>query len=56
VVFHDKPLKVPPFKAILERNVEVFCLPPVTHLQTCTTNELVLPPSHLRPTVIEILS
>jgi hypothetical protein len=55
VVFHNEPLKVPPFNAILERNVEVSCLPPATHLQTCTTNELVLPPSHPRPTVIQIL-
>jgi hypothetical protein len=55
VVFHNEPLKVPPFNAILERNVEVSCLPPAAHLQTCTTNELVLPPSHPRPTVIQIL-
>jgi hypothetical protein len=55
VVFHNKPLKAPPFNSILERNVEVFCLPPAAHLQTCTTNELVLPPSHPRPTVIQIL-
>jgi hypothetical protein len=55
VVFHNKPLKAPPFNAILERNVKVFCLPPATHLQTCTTNELVLPPSHPGPTMIQIL-
>jgi hypothetical protein len=55
VVFHNKPLKAPPFNAILERNVEVLCLPPAAHLQTCTTNELVLPPSHPRPTMIQIL-
>jgi hypothetical protein len=55
VVFHNKPLKAPPFNVILERNVEVLCLPPATHLQTCTTNELVLPPSHPEPTMIQIL-
>jgi hypothetical protein len=27
----------------------------MAHLQTCTTNKLVLPPSHLRPTMIQIL-
>jgi hypothetical protein len=56
LLFHNKPLKAPPLNAILEMNVEVFCLPPATHLQTCTTNELVLPPSHPGPTMIQILS
>jgi hypothetical protein len=55
VGFHNKPLKAPPFNVILEGNVEVFCLPPAVHLQTCTTNKLVLPPSHHRPTMIQIL-
>jgi hypothetical protein len=43
VVFHNKPLKTPPFNAVLERNVKIFCLPPAAYLQTCTTHELVLP-------------
>jgi hypothetical protein len=55
VVFHNKPLKASPFNAILEGNVEVFCLPPAAHLHTRTANELVLPPSHPRPSMIQIL-
>jgi hypothetical protein len=55
MVFHNKPLKAPPFNAVLERNVKVFYFPPAAHLLTRTTHELVLPPSHPRSTVIQIL-
>jgi hypothetical protein len=55
VVLRNKPLKAPTFNAILERNVKIFRPPPATHLQTCTTNELMLPPSHPRPTMIQVL-
>jgi hypothetical protein len=55
VVLHDEPLETPPLDAILEGDVEILCFPPATHLQTCTTNELVLSPHHPRPTMIQIL-
>jgi hypothetical protein len=55
VVLHNEPLEAPPLDAILEGDVEVLCFPPVTQLQTCATNELVLSPSHLGPTMIQIL-
>jgi hypothetical protein len=45
MIFHNKPLEAPPFDAVLERDVEVLCLPPTMHLQTGTTDELVLPPA-----------
>jgi hypothetical protein len=54
VVLHNEPLKVPPFDAVLERNVEVLCFPPPVKLQTCTANKLVLSPSHPGPTMIKV--
>jgi hypothetical protein len=54
MIFHNKPLQAPSFNAILEWDVEVFCFPPTAHLQTCTTHELVLPPSHPGPTMIQV--
>jgi hypothetical protein len=55
MVFHNEPLQAPSFNAILEWDVEVFCFPPAAHLQTRTTHELVLPPSHPKPTMIQVL-
>jgi hypothetical protein len=46
---------MPSFNAILKWDVKVFCFPPTAHLQTRTAHELVLPPSHPRMTVIQIL-
>jgi hypothetical protein len=54
MIFYNKPLQAPSFDAVLEWDVEVFCLPPTAHLQTRTTHELVLPPGHSRPTVIQV--
>jgi hypothetical protein len=54
MVLHNEPLKAPPFDAILEGNVEILFLSPMTKLQTRTTNELVLSPSHLGLTVIQV--
>jgi hypothetical protein len=55
VVFHNKPLKAPPLNDVLKRNIKIFRFPFVAHLQTGTTHELVLTPSHPRSTVIQIL-
>jgi hypothetical protein len=55
VVLHDKPLQAPSFDVVLERDVEVVSLPPTAHLQTHTPHKLVLPSSHPRPTVVQVL-
>jgi hypothetical protein len=47
--------QVPSFDVVFEWDIEVLCLPPMVHLQTRTTHELVLPPGHSRPTVIQVL-
>jgi hypothetical protein len=56
MIFYNEPLQAPSFDAILEWDVKVFCLPPTAHLQTRTTHELVLPPGHPRPTMIQSIS
>jgi hypothetical protein len=55
MILYNKPFQVPSFDAVLEWDVEVLCLPPTAHLQTRTTHKLVLPSSHSRPTVIQVL-
>jgi hypothetical protein len=54
VILHNEPLKAPPIDSILERNVEVLRFPPLTKLQACAANKLVLSPSHPGPTVIKV--
>jgi hypothetical protein len=54
VILYNKPFQAPSFDVVLEWDVEVLCIPPTVHLQTRTTHELVLPPSHPRPTVIQV--
>jgi hypothetical protein len=56
MVFHNEPLQMPSFNAILKWDIKIFCFPPTAHLQTRTAHELVLSPSHPRTTVIQILS
>jgi hypothetical protein len=55
MIFHNEPLQASSFNAILEWDVKIFCFPPTAHLQTRTTHELVLPSSHPRPTMIQVL-
>jgi hypothetical protein len=55
MVFHNEPLQTPSFNAILKWDIKVFCFPPTAHLQTRTAHELVLPPSHPRTIVIQVL-
>jgi hypothetical protein len=55
VILHDEPLEEPPLDAILHGDVEVLCFPPATQFETGTANKLVLSPSHLGPTMIQIL-
>ena len=38
-----------------ERDFKIVSLPPTTHLQTRTPNQLMLPPGHPRVTVIQVL-
>jgi hypothetical protein len=54
VVLHNEPLDTPPLNVVLEGNVEVLCFPPATKHQTCAANELVLSPSHPKPTMIKV--
>jgi hypothetical protein len=54
VVLHNEPLETPTLNVVLEGNVEVLCFPPVTKLQTCVANELVLSPSRPGPTMIKV--
>jgi hypothetical protein len=56
VILHNEPLKAPPLNAVLEGNVKVLCFSPATKLQACTTNELVLSPSHPGPAMIKVFS
>jgi hypothetical protein len=55
VDLHNEPLETPPLDAILKGDVKVLCFPPATKLQTHAANELVLSPSHPRPTMIQVL-
>jgi hypothetical protein len=55
VVLHDKPLQASSFDVVLEWDVELVGLPPTAHLQTRTPHKLVLPSSHPRPTVVQVL-
>jgi hypothetical protein len=55
VIFYNKLLEAPPFDVVLEGDVEVLCLPPTTHLQIGTTDELVLALGHPGPAMIQIL-
>jgi hypothetical protein len=55
MVLHNEPLETPPLDAILKGDIEVLYFPPATKLQTRAANELVLSPSHPRPTKIQIL-
>jgi hypothetical protein len=55
VVLHDKPLQAPSFDVVLEWDVEVVGLPPTAHLQTRAPHKLVLPSSHPRPALVQVL-
>jgi hypothetical protein len=54
MILYNKPFQTPSFDVVLKWDVEVLCLPPTAHLQTRTTHELVLPPGHPRPIVIQV--
>jgi hypothetical protein len=55
MILHDEPFQALPLDAILEWDVEVVSLPPTAHLQAHAPHQLVLPSSHPRPTVVQIL-
>jgi hypothetical protein len=54
LVLHGKPLKEPPFNAVLQRDIKVFDFSAPTKLQAGTTNKLMLSSGHPGPTVVEI--
>jgi hypothetical protein len=55
MILHDKPFQAPSLDTILEWDVEVVSLPPMAHLQARAPHQLVLPSSHPRATVVQIL-
>jgi hypothetical protein len=55
MIFHDEPLKMPSFNAVLEGDIEKLHFPPPAKLSKGAADKLMLPSSHPRPTVIKIL-
>jgi hypothetical protein len=55
MVLNNKPFQAPSFDTVFERNFQILSLPPTTHLQTSTLNQLMLPPGHPKATVIQVL-
>jgi hypothetical protein len=55
MILHDEPFQAPSLNVVLEWNVEVTSLPSTAHLQAHGPHQLVLPPSHPKPTVVQIL-
>jgi hypothetical protein len=55
MILHDEPFQAPSLDAVLEWDVEVISLPSMAHLQAHAPHQLVLPPGHPRPTVVQIL-
>jgi hypothetical protein len=49
MILHDKPFQAPSLDAVLEGDVEVISFP------SAPPHQLVLPPGHPRPTVVQIL-
>jgi hypothetical protein len=55
IIVNYKPLQAPSFNAVFEGYLEILGLPPTAHLQTGTSDQLMLPPGHPRAAVIQIL-
>jgi hypothetical protein len=55
MILHDEPFQAPSLDVVLEWDVEIVSLPPMTHLQTHAPHKLVLPSDHPRPTVVQML-
>jgi hypothetical protein len=55
MILHDEPFQAPSLDVVLEWDVKVIRLPSAAHLQARTPHQLVLPPCHPRPTVVQIL-
>jgi hypothetical protein len=55
MILHDEPFQAPSLDVVLEGDVEVISLPSAAHLQAHAPHQLVLPPGHPRPTVVQIL-
>jgi hypothetical protein len=54
MILNDEPFQAPSLDAILERDIEILCFSPTAHLQTRVAHELVLPPGHLGPTMVQV--
>jgi hypothetical protein len=54
MILHSEPHEAPSLNAVLEGNVEIFHFPPPAKFQTCAADELMMPCSHARPTVIKV--
>jgi hypothetical protein len=55
MVLNNKPFQAPSLDTVFKRDFKILGLPPTTHLQTSTPNQLMLPPNHPRATVIQVL-
>jgi hypothetical protein len=55
MILYDEPFQAPSLDAVLEGDVEVISLPFAAHLQARAPHQLVMPPDHPRPTVVQIL-
>jgi hypothetical protein len=54
IILNYEPLQAPSLDTILERDLEIFSLPPTAHLQAGTPNQLMLSPGHPRATMIQV--
>jgi hypothetical protein len=54
VILHGEPLEVSSLDVVLEGNAKIFHFPPPAKFQTSAANELMLPSSHARTTVVKV--
>jgi hypothetical protein len=55
MIFHSEPLEAPSLNVVFQRNVEVVSLPTSANFQASTSNKLMLPSSHPKPTMVKVL-
>jgi hypothetical protein len=55
MILHGKPLEAPSLDTVLQWNVKLFSFPTSAKLQTGTSDQLMLPPSHSRLTMVKVL-
>jgi hypothetical protein len=54
MILHGKPLETSSLDIVLQRDVKVFSFLASAKLQTSTSNQLMLPSNHSRPTMVKV--